>query len=133
MHRVAAKFVPRILTANRKQQLVDVCAELRQLASDGETPDFASFDFFTEMKLKPKGCWFDNIEEIQAESQRAVDTDRKGLPGSVPKMEETVGPVSTCGRELLRGRWESIGLAVSFMIFTASARTILGTTSYISN
>ena len=28
---------------------------------------------------------------------------RKGLPGSVPKMEETVGPVSTCGSEQLRG------------------------------
>jgi hypothetical protein len=30
-----------------------------------------------------------------------LDTDRKGLPGSVPKMEETVGPVSKCGSELL--------------------------------
>ena len=36
MHRVAAKFVPRILTADRKQQRV-VCTELRQLASDYET------------------------------------------------------------------------------------------------
>ena len=26
-----------------------------------------------------------------------------GLPGSVPKMEETLGPVPTCGKELLRG------------------------------
>jgi hypothetical protein len=32
-------------------------------------------------------------------------------------MEETVGPVSTCGRELLRGWWRPIGLMVSFMIF----------------
>jgi hypothetical protein len=30
--------------------------------------------------------------------------DRKGLPGSVRKMDETVEPVSTCGRELL-GWW----------------------------
>ena len=36
MHRVAAKFVPRILTADQKQQRV-VCTELRQLASDNET------------------------------------------------------------------------------------------------
>jgi hypothetical protein len=47
------------------------------------------------MKLKLKGRRFDTIEEIQAESQRV-------LPGSVPKMEEMAGPVSTCGRELLR-------------------------------
>ena len=38
MHRVAAKFVPRILTADQKQQQhVNVCTELRQLASDDET------------------------------------------------------------------------------------------------
>jgi len=54
------------------------------------------------MKLKLKGRRFDTIEEIQAESQRILDTDRKGLPGSVRNMEETVRPVPTCGRELLR-------------------------------
>ena len=37
MHRVAAKFVPRILTANQKQQRVNICTELRQLASNDET------------------------------------------------------------------------------------------------
>jgi len=37
MHRVAAKFVPRILTADQKQQRVNICTELRQLASDDET------------------------------------------------------------------------------------------------
>jgi hypothetical protein len=46
----------------------------------------------------------DTNEEIQAESQRVLDTlDRKELPGSVPKMEETVGPVSTCGRNHFEG------------------------------
>jgi hypothetical protein len=39
-------------------------------------------------------------------------------------MEKTVGPVSTCGRELLRGWWWPIGLMMSFMIFTASVRNI---------
>jgi hypothetical protein len=39
-------------------------------------------------------------------------------------MVETVGPVSTCGRELLRGWWWLIGHMVSFMIFTASVRNI---------
>jgi histone-lysine N-methyltransferase SETMAR len=37
MNRVAAKFVPRILTADEKQQRVNVCTELGQLASDDET------------------------------------------------------------------------------------------------
>jgi hypothetical protein len=55
------------------------------------------------MKLKLKGRRFDTIEENQVDSQRVLDTDRKGLTGSVPKMEETLGPVSTCGMELLRG------------------------------
>ena len=36
MHRVAAKFVPRILTADQKQQSVNICTEIRQLASDDE-------------------------------------------------------------------------------------------------
>jgi hypothetical protein len=37
------------------------------------------------MKLKLRGCWFDTTEEIQVESQRLLDTDRKGLPGNIPK------------------------------------------------
>jgi hypothetical protein len=45
---------------------------------------------FPKIKLKLKERRFDTIEEIQAESQRVLDTDRKGLPGSVPKMEEGV-------------------------------------------
>jgi len=37
MHHVAAKFVPRILTADQKQQCVNICTELRHLASNDET------------------------------------------------------------------------------------------------
>jgi hypothetical protein len=58
------------------------------------SPDLALCDFFLfpKMKLKLKGRRFDNIEEIQTESQRVIDTlNRKGLPGSVSKMKETVG------------------------------------------
>jgi hypothetical protein len=44
-----------------EQQRVDVCTELRQLASDGET-------------FLPKGRRFDTTEQIQAESQRMLDT-----------------------------------------------------------
>jgi hypothetical protein len=57
---------------------------------------------------------------------------QKRASRSLPKMYETVVPVSTCGRELLRGWWRPIGLMVSFMIFTASVRNILDTPSYES-
>jgi hypothetical protein len=43
------------------------------------------FFLFLRVKLTLKGYRFDTTKEIQAESQRVFDTDRKGLPGSVPK------------------------------------------------
>jgi hypothetical protein len=54
------------------------------------TPELASCDFllFPKQKFKLKGRRFDTIEEIQAESQSVFDTDRKGILGSVAKMEE---------------------------------------------
>jgi hypothetical protein len=69
------------------------------------SPDLATCEFFLFLKIKLKlnGGRVDNTEEIQAESQSAWHSDRKRLPGSVPKMEAAVEPVSTCGRELLRG------------------------------
>jgi hypothetical protein len=69
------------------------------------SPDLAPCDFFLfpKMKLKLKGRWFDAIEKIQAESQRVLDTERKGIPGNVPTVGETLGSLSTCGRELFRG------------------------------
>jgi hypothetical protein len=68
------------------------------------SPDLAPCNFFLspKMKLNLKGRRFDTIEEIQTESQRVLDTYRKGLTRSVPKIEGTVGLMPTCGRELLR-------------------------------
>jgi hypothetical protein len=37
IHRIAAKFVTRILTADQKQQRVNVCEELRQIAFNDAT------------------------------------------------------------------------------------------------
>jgi hypothetical protein len=60
-----------------------VCTELRQLASDVEillsrvvTGDLAPcvFFLFPKIKLKLKGRRFDTTEEIQAESQRVLDS-----------------------------------------------------------
>jgi hypothetical protein len=36
MHHVAAKFVSKFLTADQKQQRIDVCTELRQLTCNDE-------------------------------------------------------------------------------------------------
>jgi hypothetical protein len=96
-----------------KQQHVDICTEVCQLASDNETflsrvitgyLALCDFFLFPKIKLKLKGRRFDTIEEIQAESQRVLDSlDSKRLQGNVPEREETVGPVSACRRELLQG------------------------------
>jgi hypothetical protein len=37
MHHIAAKFVSKFLTADQKQQRVDVCTELCQLTCNDET------------------------------------------------------------------------------------------------
>jgi hypothetical protein len=74
MHRVTDKFVPKVLRADQRQQRVNVFTELRQLASDDETPDLAHCDFFLfpYMKLKLKGRRFDTIEEIQIETTECL-------------------------------------------------------------
>jgi hypothetical protein len=90
------------------------------------SPDLAPYDFFLFPKMK--GHRFDTTEEIQAKSQAAWHSDRKGLSGSVKKMEETVRPVSACGRELLRGWWRPIGLMVSFIIFYSISLEYFGCT-----
>ena len=82
----------------------------------------------TEAERTPVWCQWGDTGRI-AESAR--HSDRKRLPGSVPKMKKTVGPVSTCRRELFRGWRRPISIMVSFTIFTMSVRKILDTTSYI--
>jgi hypothetical protein len=53
------------------------------------------------MKLKLKGRRFDTAEEIHAESLRVLDSvTEKGFKESFQKWKR---PVSTSGRELLRG------------------------------
>jgi hypothetical protein len=87
---------------------------------------------FPKMKLKLKGHRFDNIEEIQAESQTAFHTlTEKDFQEAFQNWRRRWDrPVSTCGRELLRGWWWQIGHIVNFMIFTASVRNILDTPSH---
>jgi hypothetical protein len=96
MHCVAAKFVPRILTADQKQQLINILTQqflaidkMAVIPHPPYSPNLAPCDFFQfpKMKLKLKGRQFDSIEDIQAELQSAWHSDKKGLPGSVKKME----------------------------------------------
>jgi len=90
------------------------------------------FFLFPKMKLKLKGRRFDTITEIQAETQKVLNTlTEKDFQEAFQKMEETVGPVSTFGRELLRGWRRPIGLMVSFMIFTASVWKRLDQPMYV--
>ena len=49
MHRIIAKFVPRILTADQKQQRVNFCTELRQFTSNDET--------FLSRVITGDKCW----------------------------------------------------------------------------
>jgi histone-lysine N-methyltransferase SETMAR len=74
MHRVAAKFVSRILRADQKQFLVKY--KMAVIPQPPYSPDLATYDFFLfpKLKLKLKGRRFDTIEEIQSESQTVLDT-----------------------------------------------------------
>ena len=80
MHRVAAKFVPRILTADQKQQRVAhqflVKNKIVVIPHPPHSPDLTPCDFFLfpKMKLKLKGRRFDTITEIQAETQKVLNT-----------------------------------------------------------
>jgi hypothetical protein len=64
--------------------------------------DFAPCDFFIfqKTKLKLKVRRLEGNEEIQAESQKVLVTlTDKVFPGSLPKMEEIVGPTGVYMRE----------------------------------
>ena len=83
MHRVAAKFVPRILTADQKQQRVNILThqflaknKIAVIPHPPYSPDLAPCDFFLlpKMKLKLKGSRFDTITEIQAKTQKVLNT-----------------------------------------------------------
>jgi hypothetical protein len=74
MHHVAAKFVPRILTADQKQQCVVLTQQflgkykMAVISHPPYSPDLPPCDFFLfpKIKLKLKWHWFDAVEEIQA-------------------------------------------------------------------
>jgi hypothetical protein len=96
------------------------------------SPNFAPCDFFLfqKVKLKLKGHRFDTIEEIQAESQRALDTVReKDFLNHSRNGED--GGIGVYMREGTTSRLVAAERPYGDMIFTASAGNILDTPSYI--
>jgi hypothetical protein len=57
MCRIAAKFVPRLLTNDQKQRRINVCPELREKANEDPTFILVPCDFalFPKLKMKLKG------------------------------------------------------------------------------
>jgi hypothetical protein len=97
--------------------------------------DLAPYDFFLfqKMKLKLKGCQFDTTEEIQAKSQRVLDTptekefrrrSKNGGDGGtgVDMQKGTTLRVMTAGRPF-----------GELYDFTTLIRNILDTTTYKLN
>jgi hypothetical protein len=73
MRRNEAKFVPRLLTNDRKQRSVNVCLELRDKAN--EDPTFISrIALFPKLKMKLMGRRFETVSDIQRESQPVLDS-----------------------------------------------------------
>jgi hypothetical protein len=72
MHRIIAKFVPMILTADQKQQLFLAKHKMAVIPHPPCPLALAPCDFFLfpKIKSKLKGCWLDTTEEIQVELQR---------------------------------------------------------------
>jgi len=65
----------RVLPVN----IYEVVSKMAVIRHPPYSPDLAPCDFFLfpKMKLKLKGRRFDTTEEIQAESQRVLDTQKK--------------------------------------------------------
>ena len=81
------------------------------------------------MKLKLKGRRFDAIEEIQAESQRVLDTlPEKDFQEAFQKLRRLWDRCLHAGGNYFEGDG---GLMVSFMIFTASVRKSLYQPLYV--
>jgi hypothetical protein len=88
------------------------------------------FFLFKKIKLKLNGHRFDTIEEIQAESQRVLDTlTEKDFLNHSKNGED--GGTGVYMREGTTSSLVTAERPYGDMIFTASARNILVTPSYI--
>ena len=98
------------------------------------SPELAPCDFFLfpMLKLRMKGRRFDTVEGIQEESQRVFDTiPKKRLPGMLPSMAETLGPLYSCKMGVLWRRWRNLTSKVSKLLLTSTVLELLDTPLYI--
>jgi hypothetical protein len=93
------------------------------------SPDLTPFDFFLFPNMKLKLIPLRDPVRI---AESACHSNRKGLSGSVPEMEETVGPVSACGR-VMAADWpydefyDFYSVSPEYFMFTLALVTELGT------
>ena len=74
MKRVAAKFVPKLLNFEQKQQRMEVAQESLTMPQSPYSPDIASCDFFLFPKIKRtlKGRRFTAIDDIKSASLKEL-------------------------------------------------------------
>lgn len=83
MRRVSAKFIPKLLTDEQKQHRFEVQFlakfKIPVLPQPPYSPDIAPADFylFPKLKFSLKGHRFDTIEDIQANTERVLNTLKK--------------------------------------------------------
>jgi hypothetical protein len=90
------------------------------------SPDLASCDFFLfpKIKFRLKGCRFDTIEEIQAESKEVL----KAL--TLEDFQGCMESLYPCSRGLLRRRQWKLGVMIS-KFFMGKFPELLGRPMYI--
>jgi hypothetical protein len=95
MRRVSAKFVPRLLTYDQKDNRYLAKHQTSVVPHPPYSPDLtpAAFFFLPILKTTLKGRRFQTIEEIQENAIRELRAITKCVPGSIPTMEKTLGTV----------------------------------------
>ena len=79
------------------------------------SPDLAPCDFFLfpKLQLRMKGR-----RDSRGIAAGTWHTSKKGLPGMLPNMAETLGPLYVCKRGVLWRWWRNLTSKISKLIFT---------------
>ena len=92
------------------------------------SPNPAPCDFFLfpKLKLRMKGWRFNT--RIAAGTWH---NSKKGLPGMLPSMAETLGPLYSCKRGVLWRWWRNLTSKLSKLLFTTTVLELLDTSLYV--
>ena len=88
--------------------------------------DLPPCDFFLFSKLKLRHHWRDSRGIAAGTWQNS----KKGLPGMLPSMAETLGPLYSCKRGVLWRWWRNLTSKVSKLLFTSTVLERLDTSLY---